>query len=190
MKVLPFSGGLLAVLLALPMASAQETTQPPLPAPPSGQPLATAAMIGTKGQPLGTAAFIGTPNGVLIQLRLDQVPPGVHGLHIHGRGQCEPPAFSSAGGHFDPGGKAHGFLAAQGSHAGDLPNVMAHPNGQVWADIRTDAVTLGTGANSLFREGGTALLLHSGADDYRTDPAGASGERIACGVIVRTTQAR
>ncbi|HYH20976.1 MAG TPA: superoxide dismutase family protein [Azospirillum sp.] len=191
---LPVAGILLAMLTAPSPAPAQGQSTSgqgaPLPAPPSGQPLATANLIGANGQPLGTAAFIGTPNGVLIQLRAETVPPGVHGLHIHEAGQCQPPDFRSAGGHFNPGGAVHGFLAPQGHHVGDLPNVFAHRNGDVWADIRTDLVTLGTGAASLFPANGTALVLHAGPDDYKTDPAGAAGDRIACGVIVRTTQPR
>ncbi|WP_051340931.1 superoxide dismutase family protein [Azospirillum halopraeferens] len=160
----------------------------PLPEAPAGQAFATAELAGPDGARLGTAAFVETPAGVLIQIRLQNVPPGMHGLHIHERGACEPPDFRSAGGHYNPDGRAHGYMAPGGVHAGDLPNLFAASNGEAGADILTDRVSLGTGANTLFPEGGTALVLHSGPDDYRTDPAGASGDRIACGVILRTTQ--
>ncbi|MGQ9370885.1 superoxide dismutase family protein [Azospirillum sp. ST 5-10] len=162
----------------------------PLPDAPGGQALATANLAGPDGKAMGSAAFVETPAGVLVQVRLENVPPGTHGLHIHQKGACEPPDFKSAGGHFNPGNEKHGLMAPGGRHAGDLPNVFVGQDGRANADILSDAVSLGTGANSLFPQGGTALVLHSGPDDYRTDPAGASGDRIACGSILRTTQAQ
>ncbi|WP_207462384.1 superoxide dismutase family protein [Azospirillum sp. SYSU D00513] len=159
-----------------------------LPPPPSGQALGTANLIGQDGKPRGTAAFVETPAGTLIQVRLNGIPVGVHGIHIHETGQCQGPDFKSAGGHYNPGGQEHGLLAHAQIHAGDLPNVYAHDNGVVWADILTPRVTLGTGQDSLFSQNGTAIVVHATPDDYATNPAGASGDRIACGVIERTTQ--
>ncbi|MBK4723296.1 superoxide dismutase family protein [Azospirillum sp. YIM DDC1] len=179
------------ICLAAPaLAQTANQGRTALPAPPAGQALAQAGLVDAAGQTIGTAAFIQTPSGVLIQLRLDKIPPGVHGLHIHENARCQPPDFQSAGGHFNPGGRSHGLLDQGGPHAGDLPNVAASQNGQVWADILTDRVTLGTGTDSLFGGNGTALVLHATPDDYRTDPAGAAGGRVACGPIMRMTQPR
>lgn len=159
-----------------------------LPAAPRAQNLVQATLIDAQGQVLGTAAFVETPNGLLIQLELDGIPPGVHGLHIHEQGACEPPDFQSAGGHFDPTAAQHGYLSEDGYHAGDLPNLYVEEDGRARVDIFTRDVTLGTGPRSLFPPGGTALVLHAGNDDYFTDPAGDSGARIACGRITRQTR--
>ncbi|WP_211103839.1 superoxide dismutase family protein [Skermanella pratensis] len=130
-----------------------------------------------------------TPNGVLIQARINAgsgLAPGMHGFHIHQNGTCEPPDFQSAGGHFNPTNHGHGFLSPRGIHAGDLPNIWVASDGAAQADIVTDAVTLRDGSNSLVKPGGTSVLVHSTADDYTTDPAGSSGDRVACGVITQT----
>jgi Cu-Zn family superoxide dismutase len=116
---------------------------------------------------------------------LTGVPPGVHAFHIHAAGSCEPP-FKSAKGHFNPFAKGHGFLNPKGKHAGDLPNVHASHSGQLDFEALADQVTLEEGPeNSLFDADGSAIVIHQGPDDYVTDPAGAAGPRIACGVIRR-----
>ena len=182
------AAGALLLAATFPAAAQGQATPQELPPPHSGQALATANMIGSDGKPRGSAAFVETAAGTLVQLRLNGIPPGVHGIHIHEVGQCQGPDFKTAGGHYNPGGRSHGLLAHQEIHAGDLPNVYAHENGEVWADILTPRVSLGSGQNSLFPQGGTSLVVHAAPDDYATNPAGASGDRIACGVIARTTQ--
>lgn len=166
---------------------AQQSDQP-LPEAPAGQDLASAEMSGPEGEAMGTVALAGTPNGILLQVRMEQVPPGGHGIHIHETGTCEGPDFQSAGGHFAPQGHSHGFLSPEGPHAGDLPNVFVGEDGVLRADILTDRVSLGTGETGLNKPEGTAIVLHSGVDDYMTDPSGDSGNRIACGPIVANTQ--
>jgi len=177
----------LFALLAAP-ACAQQTQSGTEAQPSAGvaaRSTAQAQFTGRDGKALGNAALIETSQGVLVQLRLTGIPAGSHGFHVHQTGKCEPPAFQSAGGHFNPANAKHGFLNPQGPHGGDMPNVVAQPNGVLNADVLLTGVSLGSGANSLFPEGGTTLMIHVGQDDYSTDPAGNSGDRIACGVITR-----
>ena len=110
-------------------------------------------------------------------------PAGERAFHIHAVGKCEPP-FTSAGGHFNPASKKHGIAAAEGSHAGDMPNLHVPASGELMVEILNGAVTLEKGkANSVFDSDGSAIVIHAGVDDYKTDPTGNAGDRIACGVI-------
>ncbi|GGA82705.1 superoxide dismutase family protein [Ornithinibacillus halotolerans] len=141
-------------------------------------------MINTKGETVGEAKLEQTNKGVNIQLNASNLTPGVHGFHIHENGVCEAPSFESAGGHFNPTGAKHGFDHPEGPHAGDLPNIEVKQDGTVSTNVLAEMVTLEKGKdNSLLKEGGTSLMIHSKADDYKSQPAGDSGERIACGVI-------
>ena len=114
---------------------------------------------------------------------MSQLPPGKHGIHIHAVGKCEGPAFTTAGGHLNPDAKKHGKENPEGPHAGDLLNLEVKADGTAKATLLDTMVTLGDGPNSVFHEGGTAIVIHEKEDDYKTDPAGNSGARIACGVI-------
>ena len=146
---------------------------------------AEAALKDKDGKDVGRATIIETGEGVRIAVTGYRLPPGAHGLHIHAAGRCEPPQFASAGGHFNPAGKQHGTQNPAGPHAGDLPNLEVAASGEGGIDATTRLVTLGPGPTSLLGPAGASLVVHAAADDYKTDPSGNSGDRIACGVITK-----
>ncbi len=146
---------------------------------------AKAILRDANGREVGQTTLTERPGGIRIQMDLRGLPPGVHAFHIHEAGRCDPPDFKSAGGHFNPEGRQHGRKNPLGSHAGDLPNILVDPDGTASLDVLAEGVTLGPGDFSLFKPGGTSLVIHASADDDVTDPAGNAGARIACGVIKR-----
>ena len=147
-------------------------------------PLSAEAVLKDKdGKQVGVTTLIETPEGVRVALTGYRLPPGGHGLHVHAVGRCDPPEFTTAGAHFNPGGKQHGRMNPAGAHAGDLPSLVVKASGEAGLDITTKAFTLSPGPNSLLGEKGTALVVHANPDDDKTDPTGNSGGRIACGVI-------
>ena len=150
---------------------------------PAAAQTAKATLENADGKEVGRAVLTETPAGVLIGLSLEGLPAGERAFHIHGVGKCEPP-FTSAGGHFNPGGDKHGIMAADGHHAGDMPNLHIPADGKLVVEVLNGSVTLEKGEeNSLFGPEGTALVIHAGKDDYKTDPTGEAGGRIACGVV-------
>ena len=146
-------------------------------------PSAHADIVNAQGQKIGTATLTQSSGGMHIDLNATQLPPGVHGIHVHAVGKCEGPDFKTAGGHFNPDAKKHGKDNPEGPHAGDLMNIVVDAKGNSKAALVTSSVTLGPGPNTLFHEGGSALVIHEKEDDYKTDPSGNSGARIACGVV-------
>ena len=161
-------------LFAAALGLAALTAQP-LPA--QDAPPASATLMGVDGAALGTARITEGPHGVLIHADLEGLPPGPHAIHIHETGVCEAP-FESAGAHYDDGGAEHGYLVAEGPHTGDLPNLHVPESGAVAVEM-TSTATLAM----LRDQDGAALIVHAGPDDYHSQPSGASGDRIACGVI-------
>lgn len=150
-----------------------------------GEATASADLRNAAGESVGMATLVQRGGVVEITIHATDLPPGVHGVHIHTTGSCTPPDFSSAGGHFAPRSRQHGFENPAGPHGGDLPNIEVGADGTGHFMLTNDRVTLTSGPATLFDEDGSAIVVHAGADDYRTDPAGASGARIACGVITR-----
>lgn len=145
---------------------------------------ASANLQGTDGTELGSVQLEQTPNGVLLTLDLNELPAGVHGFHIHETGQCQPD-FQAAGGHFAKGMK-HGLKVEGGPHPGDMPNIHVDEDGSLSQEVFNSRISLDEGDDGyLFDEDGSAIMIHSGADDYESQPSGDAGDRIACGVIER-----
>jgi Cu-Zn family superoxide dismutase len=144
---------------------------------------ARAELRNAQREVVGRATLTPDGQGLRIAVEVEKLPPGSHGFHVHAVGRCDPPDFASAGAHFNPDGKKHGLKNPEGPHAGDLPNLVVGADGTARVTAMAPRVTLGTGPNSVFHPGGTALVIHAGPDDDVTDPAGNSGARIACGVI-------
>jgi Cu-Zn family superoxide dismutase len=165
--------GVLAVTVGLaPAAAAKKTT------------VGTGILLDGTGATRGQVTLVERGDGMDLKLTVRGLPAGQHGVHLHMVGSCNAPDFVSAGGHLNPHAKMHGSLNPQGSHLGDLPNLDVGSGGTGSLTARL-AGTKAELWQALFDGDGTALVVHATADDYRTDPTGNSGGRIACGVITR-----
>ncbi len=174
-----------ALLLATGTAAcaAPSPSAPPPEAQVATAPLATAAILDATGNPAGSAEIVVPASGnPVLRVSVSGLPAGPHGVHIHATGQCDAPAFTTAGGHLNPGARQHGHENPAGSHLGDLPNISvgADGKGEISLTMPVDAAAL---RGALFDADGAAVVVHAKADDYRTDPSGNSGDRIACGVL-------
>src|SRR3569832_295557 len=140
-----------------------------------------------QGQSVGSATISQASQGVKIKLDLQNLPAGEHAIHFHQNAKCEAPDFKSAGGHFNPSNKHHGLQNPDGPHEGDMANITVGADGKLKKSITNRMVRRGDGsaANSLFANGGTAMVIHAKADDMKSGPAGNAGDRIACGVITQ-----
>jgi Cu-Zn family superoxide dismutase len=151
----------------------------------SAQNHARADIKNAQGKSIGTASLRETKDGVVITVSINGLPQGRHAVHIHSVGKCEGPTFTSAGPHFNPANKKHGLKNPAGPHAGDLPDMYVEKNGVGRYEVLADSIRLGSGETSIFDADGSTIIIHVTADDNMTDPTGNSGDRIACGVIVR-----
>ena len=143
-------------------------------------------LINASGQTIGTVRAWQTAGGVTFRINASGLPHGVHGVHVHAVGKCDPPDFASAGPHWNPTGKKHGMSNPAGPHAGDLPNVVVKANGVLGATLVLSAASMA----SLIDADGAALVIHAQADDNMTDPSGNSGARIACAVLQPVAEMR
>jgi superoxide dismutase, Cu-Zn family len=144
---------------------------------------ATAELKDKDGKAVGVATFRESSGGVTVNVNVKGLTPGLHAVHVHAVGKCEAPAFTTAGGHFNPAQKKHGHKSPEGAHAGDLPNMLVAKDGTGRFESFTDGITLKSGATSVFDKDGSALVIHAGVDDNVTDPTGNAGDRAACGII-------
>ncbi|WP_323766163.1 superoxide dismutase family protein [Marinovum sp.] len=165
--------GVICASQALPVAAQSEAAQQEV------------SFTSAEGAEIGSATLTGTPYGLLIRLDLrdlrDLPPETWHGFHIHETGECDPAdGFKSAGGHFSVSATNHGLLVEEGPHSGDMPNQYVAADGTLKAEVLNTYAFLGGEADNV---SGRALMLHSGPDDYQSQPSGDAGERIACAVI-------
>ena len=135
------------------------------------------------GLPAGTAQLLRDGSGLRIVVAATAMAPGPRGFHLHTTGKCEAPGFTSAGGHLNPDGRKHGSQAPGGPHLGDLQNLEIGANGSGAATLEIAGGEAALAA--IFDADGTAVVIHAAADDYRTDPTGNAGARVACGVLRR-----
>jgi Cu-Zn family superoxide dismutase len=167
---------LLALLLSCAPAAAAQKAK------------AIARLSGLDGKPAGTVEFAALSHGVLITFDLHDLTPGPHGIHLHTSANCDARSGFTAAGPIltlTPG-KQHGYLAEGGPLAGDLPNQFAGADGRLHASVVTNSFSLGNGKRSIFDRDGVSVIVDARGDDYRTQPLGNAGNRIACGVVIRT----
>ena len=144
---------------------------------------ARAELIDAGGRVLARALARDNEGRLTINLEAEELPPGTYGAHLHAIGRCEPPGFESAGPHWNPTEREHGGRNPQGQHLGDLPNLLVGADGQGSFEFTIGGATLSGGPRGLLDRDGAALVIHAAPDDYRTDPSGNSGTRIACGAF-------
>jgi Cu-Zn family superoxide dismutase len=178
MRPMLFVTAAFAATLVAPLIGCETAREPT-----GGAPM---PLVGTAGQPIGTVRAWQTAGGVSFHIEATGLPHGVHGIHVHSVGRCDPPDFASAGSHWNPAAHKHGFRNPAGPHAGDLPNVEVAANDVLSATVTLPnaSLTAPPGApGAVLDADGAALVVHAAADDYVTDPSGNSGARIACAVI-------
>ena len=157
--------------------------------PASAKPRAIAHLKGLDGKPMGTVTFQSINRGVLVEFDLNGLPPGPHGIHLHVSGNCDPKTgFTSAGPILGLGPviHRHGVMAEGGPLSGDLPNEFAGVDGRLHASTFANDFGLGNGKRSIFDRDGVSIIVDQRGDDYRSQPMGEAGARIACGVVIRT----
>ena len=140
---------------------------------------AKAVLHSATGGVIGTATAQEADGGLTVTIEAAGLTPGKHGVHVHMVGKCEAPDFASAGGHWNPTAHQHGSMNPAGPHAGDLPNLVAGADGKARLSFRLAGGTY----EGLLDQDGSAMVIHAGEDDLRTDPSGNSGGRFACGVF-------
>ncbi|MEP5172527.1 MAG: superoxide dismutase family protein [Erythrobacter sp.] len=150
------------------------------------QMVAFASVLDPEGVQIGEAKFLQLGEQLSLNLTLENAGQGEHGFHIHAVGQCEAPDFASAGGHLNPFDRTHGSLSDGGAHLGDLPNIGPSDEPVLNVEVAIEGMASEL-LSEILDDDGSAIMVHAGPDDYISDPAGAAGPRIACGIIDRVT---
>lgn len=175
------AAGTTLALLLLGACATPARQQPPAEPPP---PAAAAAQLRDgSGRAVAAASLEEVGDALRVRVESSGLAAGVYGIHIHAVGRCDPPGFETAGPHWNPSGREHGRDNPRGQHAGDLPNLLVGTDGRGSLEFTIPAAGFQSGARRLLDADGGALVLHARPDDYRTDPSGNSGARVACGVI-------
>jgi Cu-Zn family superoxide dismutase len=143
-------------------------------------------LINASGQTIGDVRAWQTAGGVTFRINASGLPHGVHGIHVHPIGRCDPPDFSTAGTHWNPTGREHGMNNPKGPHAGDMPNVTVAANGVLQETVTLPHATMA----QLVDADGSSIMIHANADDYVSQPAGNSGAKIACAVVQPVAEIR
>ncbi|CAH0353402.1 superoxide dismutase family protein [soil metagenome] len=163
-----------AAILALPACATMGTGQGAS---------ANTTLLGADGTSHGVAKVTQTTSGLKVTVAATGLTPGVHAVHVHTTGTCTAPAFTSAGGHWNPMGKQHGMENPMGSHMGDMPNMTVNADGRGTLEYTIAGGALSDGTTPLFDADGAAVVVHALPDDNKSDPAGKAGDRLACGVL-------
>lgn len=173
-----------AATIALASCSHQRSAAGPIGEAPS------VPLVNTTGQIIGEVRGGDSASGAVLEIDAHGLPPGIHGIHIHDVGLCNPPDFKSAGAHWNPTARQHGEENPNGAHMGDLQNVTVAADGTLKARIVVPGTYLRKagrnakpGAVEILDANGAAIVIHAQPDDYKTDPSGNSGDRIACAVL-------
>ena len=169
---------LLPALATLPLVGC--TTVDALPSDRVGE----TTLLFANGLPAGTVQLLSNGQTVTVAIAAAGMTPGEHGFHLHTTGKCTAPDFTSAGGHLNPGNKTHGSMSPGGKHLGDMPNLTIGANRTGSTEVQLDGNARDV-LEDIFDADDTAVVIHAGPDDYRSDPAGDAGARVACGVLKR-----
>lgn len=170
------------VAVSLALTGCVSTGAEPAPPPPSVE-FAEAMLRDASGAPRGETTITQLDQGIAVMLRVENTPPGVKAVHIHTTGRCDPPDFASAGGHWNPFGREHGRDNPEGQHLGDMPNIIVGQDGRGLLEVTITGGRIAGGNAELLDIDGASVVVHAQPDDYRADPAGNAGPRIACGII-------
>ena len=165
------------------LAGCATTAPVPMAVPAPAPSPVSASVRDSAGRAIAEARVSAVGASLRVQLQATGMRPGTYGAHIHAAGRCDGPDFATAGPHWNPTGQQHGKNNPQGMHKGDLPNLFVGSDGRGSVEIHVPGAVRSGAGPALLDADGAAIVVHERPDDYRTDPSGNSGARIACGVL-------